>query len=234
MENKKTKIAIVVIIILIIALIAMSYVYNRFNNMQMVLLTEETSKILESDLSENDINLEIKTEKDYAKVEKAMKEYINNLKNIYVEVEEMTSNINPNLIFSAENMQDENLKQIDNIIDDYKEKCQNVIDEYEKLVTEERIVENINQVDFSMRESYYIDIYKDVMLSDVMKSQYVNLEEEIKNEKAELYDKLNKIEKIKTFLIEHKDSWIVKENKIQFTNLNRMTEFYNLLNQIID
>ena len=28
--------------------------------------------------------------------------------------------------------------------------------------------------------------------------------------------------------------WTLKDDKIQFTNLNRMTEYYNLLNQIID
>jgi len=234
MENKKTKVAIVVVIILIIALIAISYFYNDFNNRQMVVLTEEASKILEIDLIESNINLEIKTEKDYAKVEKAMKEYISNLKNIYVKTEELVSEINPNFIFSAQNMQDEDLKDIDNIINGYKEKCQNIITEYEALATEEKIVENINQVDFSMRKSYFVNLYNDVMLSEAMKSKYNDLEEEIKNEKAELYDKLNKIDKIKTFLIEHKDSWTVKEDKIQFTNLNRMAEFYNLLNQIID
>ena len=39
---------------------------------------------------------------------------------------------------------------------------------------------------------------------------------------------------MKIFLKEHEDSWTLKDDKIQFTNLNRMTEYYNLLNQIID
>ena len=39
------------------------------------------------------------------------------------------------------------------------------------------------------------------MLSDIMKAQYNELDEEIKNEKARLYEKLNKIEKMKTFLL---------------------------------
>ena len=72
------------------------------------------------------------------------------------------------------------------------------------------------------------------MLSQKMKNKFEDLDEEIKNEKARLYDKLNKIEKMKIFLKEHEDSWTLKDDKIQFTNLNRMTEYYNLLNQIID
>ena len=67
-----------------------------------------------------------------------------------------------------------------------------------------------------------------------MQNQYNKLEEEIKNEKGKLYEKINKIEKMKTFLEDNDSSWTIKDDKIQFTNLNRMTEYYNLLNQIID
>ena len=77
-------------------------------------------------------------------------------------------------------------------------------------------------------------ISNNVAYCDTMKNQFIKLEEQLKNEKANLYDKLNKIEKMKTFLKEHEDSWTLKDDKIQFTNLNRMTEYYNLLNQIID
>lgn len=233
MENKKTKIAIVIVIILIVALIALAYIYNDFNNTQMFLLTAETSKILELDLTKNDIDNEIKTEKNYAEIEKAVKEYIGNIKDIYIEMEEMTSGINPNEIFTAENMQDENLEKIDKIISDYKEKSQNFITEYENLVADEAIENNFNNIDILIRKSYYKNLYNEIMLNEAMKTQYDKLEEEIKNQKGKLYEKLNKVEKMKNFLGEHKDSWTIKENKIQFTNLNRMTEYYNLLNQII-
>jgi len=234
MKNKKTKVAIIIVMILIIALIALAYFNSEFNKKQMALLTTETSKILETDLIESDIDLEIKTEKNYAKVEKAMKEYISKLRNIYVEMEKMVSEINPNLIFSAENMKDQKFDEIDNIIEDYKEKSQNFIEQYNDLLTEEKITDNINQTDISTLNSYYIDLYKDIMLSDIIKEENNNLDEKIKNEKARLYEKLNKIDKVKIFLEENNESWTIKEEKIQFTNLNRMTEYYNLLNQIID
>ena len=41
-------------------------------------------------------------------------------------------------------------------------------------------------------------------------------------------------QQIKKFLEEYEDSWTIKDNKIQFTNLNKMTEYYSLLNQLID
>lgn len=234
MENKKTVVAIVILTVLIVALIAVAYLYSDFNAKQMELLTQQANKILEADLIEDNIDFEIKTEKDYAKVEKSIKEYMVKLKNIYVEAEEMVSKINPNSIFSVENMQDKNLDEVQNIINDYKEKSQNLIKEYEGLISENNIKENFDKIEIPIRKEYYSNLYSEVMLSDVMKKKYSKLEEEIKNEKGSLYEKLNKIEKIKIFLEENEDSWQIKENKIQFTNLNRMTEYYNLLNQVIE
>lgn len=72
------------------------------------------------------------------------------------------------------------------------------------------------------------------MLSDSMKAQYASLNEKVKDENSKLNEKITKIEKIKKFLVDNKSSWEIKENKIQFTNLNRMTEYYSLLNQFID
>ena len=234
MENKKTKIGIIILILLIVGLIVVSYFYNDFNTKQLALLTEEANKILEADLAQEDIDLQTKTENNYAKVENAIKEHILKLKNIYKEMEEMASGINQYIIFSAQNMQEKNLDEIDNIINEYKEKSQNLIADYEELVSEEKIAENINNVDIPIRKEYYINLYNEVMLSEVMQNQYNELDEQIKNEKGRLYEKLNKLEKIKTFLESNEAFWKIENDKIQFTNLNKMTEYYNLLNQITD
>lgn len=234
MENKKTIIGIIVITILIIALVGISYFYYDFNTKQMALLTEEANKILETDLTEYNVDFDIKTDENYGKVEDAIKEYISNLKNIYVEMKEIALGINPNSIFSAQNMPDKKLDEIENIIEGYKEKSRELINEYEELITEEKIIENINNAKFSGREDYYIKLYNEIMLSETMQNQFMKLDEEIKNEKGRLYEKLNKIEKMKDFFEEYEDSWIIKDGQVQFTNINRMIEYYNLFNQVID
>ena len=235
MENKKTIVGIVIVLLLIIALIVASYSNGRFNSEQVKILTEESNKILQLDFATESIDMDIKTEKTYATVEKAMKEYVVKLKNIYLEIEEMKNGINPNIIFSAQNVQDKNLEEIDNIINDYKEKAKEAISEYEELITEGNIKENITSRNIaSIRKDYYINLYNTVMLGDVMKEQYSILEEKIQNEKGNLYEKLNKIEKIKTFLNDNEKYWSIKDDKIQFSNVTRMTEYYGLVNQLID
>ena len=205
-----------------------------FNNKQTNILTEETNKILQSDITKENIDFNIKTERNYAVVEKAIKEYISELKNIYKEISEIDENINPNNIFSAQNMQDKELKAIDEIITDYNDKIQETTDELEDLLKEDKIKENITKREISQRKEYYINLYNTIMFSDVMKTQYRNLESEIKTEKSKLTDKVKQIEKTNEFLKKNSDSWTIKNDKIQFTNLIRMTEYYNLLNKLAE
>lgn len=234
MENKKMTIAIIILIILIIAIVGFNFAFSEFNNKQTNILTEETNKILQSDITKENIDFNIKTERNYAIVEKAIKEYISELKNIYKEISEIDENINPNNIFSAQNMQDKELKAIDEIITDYNDKIQEITDELEDLLKEDKIKENITKREISQRKEYYINLYNTIMFSDVMKTQYRNLESEIKTEKSKLTDKVKQIEKTNEFLKKNSDSWTIKNDKIQFTNLIRMTEYYNLLNKLAE
>ena len=155
MENKKMTIAIIILIILIIAIVGFNFAFSEFNNKQTNILTEETNKILQSDITKENIDFNIKTERNYAVVEKAIKEYISELKNIYKEISEIDENINPNNIFSAQNMHDKELKAIDEIITDYNDKIQETTDELEDLLKEDKIKENITKRDFTKEGILY-------------------------------------------------------------------------------
>lgn len=234
MENKRVIISIIVIIILIIGIVGGSYLFGGVSNKQTKLLTDETNKILQADITTENIDLDIKTSKNYAVVEKAIKEYVSELKNIYVEMDELNKGINPNNIFTADNIEDKDLSEIDDIINEYKEKSQDAVTKLESLLTEEKIAENINKRNISTRKDYYIELYNTIMTSDNMKKQYNTLEEKIKDEKSKLSEKLKQIDNISEFLKKNSDAWTIKDGKIQFTNLNRMTEYYGLLNKLTD
>ena len=234
MENKRVIISIIVIIIIIIGIVGGSYLFGGFSKKQTKLLTDETNKILQADITTENIDLDIKTSKNYAVVEKAIKEYVSELKNIYVEMDELNSGINPNNIFTADNIEDKDLSEIDDIINEYKEKSQDAVTKLESLLSEEKIAENINKRNISTRKDYYIELYNTIMTSDNMKKQYNTLEEKIKDEKSKLSEKLKQIDNISEFLKKNSDAWTIKDGKIQFTNLNRMTEYYGLLNKLTD
>lgn len=234
MENKKTIIGIIILLILIIVTVVSAYFYNRTSTEQINLLTDETNQLLQSDILKDDIDLKIKTEKNYAIVEKSIKEYLSKIKNLYSDMQETNNEINPHIVFQAENVKGENFTIVDNIISNYKEKAQKDFEEYEELVKEENIINGFEENKITNRKEYYKNLYKTVMLSDVMKSKYSNIQEKIEKEKDSIMERANKLTKIKEFLIENKKYWNVKEDKIQFTNISKMTEYYNLINQLVD
>ena len=234
MENKTTIIGIIIVIILIIALITVSYLYNNFNNTQLNLLTEEANSILKTNILTDGVNTEIKTQRNYAVVENSIKEYLLKIKNIYSNMEDAYNQINPNDIFSASNIVDESFDTIDTIIADYREKTENFETEFLVLVSEENITNNIKEKNIQPRTDYYIDLYISIMLSDSMKEKYTTIQSQIESKKYELNFKLDKLEEIKEFLEDNKRYWSIKNDKIQFSNINKMTEYYSLLNNLQD
>lgn len=236
MENKKKIIGMILIIILIIALIAVTILYNNFCETQLNLLTEESNKLIQQDLINEEIDEEIKTQKDYAVVEKTIKEYLSNIKNIYLEMENLNSKINADEIFSASNVQDHKFNNVDPLIEEIREKSKEYLEQCKALIGEEKIKEAINSVQFSTpipnRREYYINLYNTVMLSDTMKSQLTKIEESVEQSKDNLYDKFSVLSKIKTHLEENARYWDVKDDKIVFTNANIMVEYYDLINEL--
>ena len=231
MENKKTIIAIIIVVILIIGLIVTSFLYNKFNNEQINMLTEESNKLLQMNFATEEIDTQIKTKKDFGEVEKAIKEYLQGLKNIYVEIEKLNEEIDLEEIFSAKNIEDQNFDDVNEIINDYREKSKSYVSQNDELITETKIAENINKRNL---KPYYVDLYNTVMLGDVMKSQYTTLGNDIEDCKDKIYDKLNVMGKIEDFLEKNDNYWSIKDGKIIFKNTNVMTEYYNLINQIED
>ena len=80
MKNKKSIIIMIIIIVLILAVISGIFMYNKFQQQELKQLTEEANKLLQQDLINDEIDNEIKTNKNYAIVDKRIfnqyKEYI--------------------------------------------------------------------------------------------------------------------------------------------------------------
>lgn len=229
MKNKKSIIIMIIIIVLILALITAIFLYNKFQQDEVKKLTEEANKILQQDFINDEIDNKIKTKQNYAVVEKTIKEYISNLKNIYLEIEELNSKVSADEIFSAENLSDDKLEMV---VDEYKQKSKENFEKIKNLEKEENILEVINSKDISSKRSYYVELYKTIMLSDSMKSQYQKIEEKAEKSKDKLYDNLTIVLNAKKYLDNHAKNWEIKDEKIVFKNPNTMIEYYNIINQI--
>ena len=72
----------------------------------------------------------------------------------------------------------------------FKEEQDKLEEINEKITEEENIIEAINAQKFSSNKEYYIEIYKTIMLSDLMKNQYEKIEQKVEKSKDKLYDNL--------------------------------------------
>ena len=234
MENKKTIIGIIIVIVLIIALVIVSYLYSEFSNKQLNILKEETNTILQSNIVTDEINSEIKADKNFGIVEKAIKEYTSEIRNKYIEINKIDSELNPNEIFSAKKLQDSNMDDINKIIDKYKTQTQKISLECKEQIKEENIIKNIESQNIKQRKNYYEDLYKTIMLSETMKKQYETITSEIDKKEQQIYNKLEKLKNIEKYLKNNKEFWTINDNKVQFSNISKMTEYYNLVNELLD
>ena len=223
MKNKKSIIIMIIIIVLILAVISGIFMYNKFQQQELKQLTEEANKLLKQDLINDEIDNEIKTNKNYAIVEKTIKEYLTNIKNTYLEIEQLNS---------ASNVEDKAFKNVDNLIEEDKQKGKENLEKCKDMIKEENIIEAINAQKFSSNKEYYIEIYKTIMLSDLMKNQYEKIEQKVEKSKDKLYDNLTIISNTKKYLESNSKYWSTKDGKLFFQDINIMTGYYNLRNEL--
>ena len=231
MKNKKVIIIMIIIIVLILAVISGIFMYNKFQQQELKQLTEEANKLLQQDLINDEIDNQIKTNKNYAIVEKTIKEYLTNIKNTYLEIEQLNSALDADEVFSASNVEDKRFKNIDKLVEEDKQKGKENLEKCKDMIKEENIIGAINSQEFSSNKEYYIEIYKTIMLSDSMKSQYEKIEQKVEKSKDKLYNNLTIIS-TKKYLENNSKSWSTKDGKLFFQDINIMTGYYNLRNEL--
>lgn len=232
MKNKKVIIIMIIIIVLILAVISGIFMYNKFQQQELKQLTEEANKLLQQDLINDEIDNQIKTNKNYAIVEKTIKEYLTNIKNTYLEIEKLNSALDADKIFSASNVEDKKFKNIGKLVEEDKQKGKENLEKCKDMIKEENIIEAINSQEFSLNKEYYVEIYKTIMLSDSMKNQYEKIEQKVEKSKDKLYDNLTIISNTQKYLESNSKYWSTKDGKLFFQNTSVMTGYYNLRNEL--
>lgn len=228
MGNRKLIIAIIVVVLLIAALIG-GYLYLRNSTEQASILQEEATTIAESDLTTDEINMEIKTQGNYAVVEETMKNYLNDVRNTYLEIQRYANNEIVSEVLSAENIQADaiDLTVVEQKADEYASKLEEYQSKIQTIDKESSIMSLIEEKELS---DYYIDIYENIMLSDAVKLNLANIKSDAESTLEEAWEKIDALDEVIEFLKDNTRYWDIEDGKIQFTNVNKLTEYYSLLN----
>lgn len=228
MGNKVLIIAIIVVLLLIGGLVG-GFLFMQHNSEQAAKLQEEMKKIAESDFLNEEIDMTLKSSGDYGKVEQAAKEYLSDVKNTYTALKDFGSNTEISTILSAENISAdaEGLTVVQQKVDEYKQKLNTLKTSAASIASEDAILRAIEDKDV---KGNYIDVYKNIMLSEAVEAQLKSAQQKAEAEQLKAEEKLAGLEKVVAFLKNNSKYWEVNEGRLQFTNVNKLGEYYQLLN----
>lgn len=218
-----------IILLILIFIVGMGVGYQTFNKKQNAILVEEANKLNSMNIQKDEIDMTIKTKGKYAIVEKTMKEYLNDTKQACVGLVDLCSNSELETMLSAENIEADGpeFTATKEKLNNFKTQVNEYIEKLNNLINEDNINNAINDKGVSQK---YIELYKNLMLDQDSKESLNTTKESLNKSADQINNALDKMSNILNFLSENKDAWELKDGKIQFKNISKLTEYYKVLN----
>ena len=235
MKKKSIIIAVVIIVVaLIIAAIAtISFLVVKDLEQEGNLKTEimDLTKVVETVTIDTEkynekINRVI-TSGDYAIVEKACKDYIQQSFDNVIQITDLLNSDEIVKILTAENYHEDGPDFVKTTlwVKQTREKVEEAKNKYVEDMTEEHVMSYING---KTSDEYYIDLYRQLTLGDGDNTQNEAIAE-VEESLNSIINVLNVQEKIINFLKENKENWQIEDGTIAFTTEELTNEYNNML-----
>ncbi len=227
----KKKIILIVVILLLIAGGTIAYLYMTDMKQEEILI-QEVNKISELDLSSDDVDMDIKTKGDYAIVEKAIKDYINEYSNITKATINIMNDEKIEDILSIENYKKdgpdfvETKKYVENSKKEFNDNIQKLIE----LTNEESIKKNIEKA--NLTDNYYLELYNNLMLGEEMSQDLKDTEAELVDSKEMLNEVYATQENVIDFLVKNKGKWSIEGDELQFESDDLANKYEELIDSL--
>lgn len=223
--NKKYIAIILIVAIAIIALIAIT----GYNFMQEMILTNEVNELVKNkDLTVDTIDVnDIKTTGEYAKVEKAIKTYLNDFAVEIQKIITITGNEKIANLLTVENYKqdgpefNETISYIDETIKQLNEVSEKTL----KLMEKDEMFKYIDNYGV---EDKYKELYKTLMLNEETEKDLQEAQTELQDSINMLKNNLQVANDILDFLKQNKNKWTI-DNDIVMFNSQKLLDQYNEL-----
>ena len=231
---KKTVIWIVIAILLVIIVGIGILVFKDFKQedilRQEMLEFENLTRAENIDLDQIDQRIrELKTTGDYGVLEKAMKEYLSDVVNVSVNISNILNDEKIVNALTPENYTEDGPDFVET--KQFLEQSKNNLEKYKnevlELLTNEKAMSYIENKNL---DEYYIDLYKEIALSEDTALDENNKEiEESLNEATQVLD----IEtQVINFLSENKGKWEIQGENIVFSNESLSNQYNEYISQL--
>lgn len=236
-EKKKTsKKFIVTLTIIILILVVVGAIIGGifgYHTMQRALLVNEVNEITTNiDLTVDTINTENTiTSGDYAKVEKAIKTYLNECGTEMQKMISIMKDERITKILSIENYREdgpefsETLSYVEETSTQLSESLKKVV----KLMDKE---EMFNYIENYELDEKYKELYKELMLDEETENDLKESQEDLQNSITKLLDNLEVSKEILNFLKQNKSKWYISNDMVMFSSQKLVDQYNELVSKL--
>jgi len=226
----KSKIIKIIGFIVLDLILLFGYLYIRqFTSIN--LLRKEIEELSTLDVTKDRFNSSCVTRGGYCKVEKAIKDYLDDYAKNIQDISSMVSNEEFNNILSFSNIEKDgpsfnnSLKYLEDFSKSYNEKVEYIL----SRLNEDTIKNHINSY---TNNSYYRSLYNELMIKDGMFNDFFKTKELMLNTKSYVNSFCNNSRDLLIFLRDHSDSWFLEDGEIKFRNHDEYNEYIQLLDKV--
>ncbi len=235
--KKKTKIILLIIAILVIALIAIIAFKVTSDLKQEEILEKELDSLY--DLLDNypldyeSLNKQLPTTVttgDYAKVEKAVKDYSKDFVNYMKQLDALVNNETIIYALNIENIKEDgpNFTNTKNILSESKTTLDTILTNFSNCLTEETALSYIKDIEL---DEYYTNIYKQYTLGDNL-SEMESTRDEILKSLNDLKSLIENEEEAINFLVANKGSWEIENDQLVFYSDSLINQYNDIISKI--
>lgn len=191
-------------------------------------LKKEVLELNKLDVTTDRFNSEIVSSGDYAVVEKAIKEYLDEYAVLLQEVLLIVDDSKLTTILSYDNYVKDGPEFTEslNYLNTTKERFNKNIDILVNNLEEDNIKGFINN---KIDDPYYIDLYIELMLNEDMKDSFEETKKLLVKTKSKVSNVIDVSNEVLQFLVLNKEDWVVEDGEIKF----RTDELFNHYNSLI-
>ena len=221
----------IIIAVVVLAIVGIIGYFATVDLAQAATLRKEIAVIAESDITKDEIDMEIKTKGDYAVVEQTIKEYMNKYSITCKEVMAILEDEQMAEILSAENYKNDgpdfitSKAYIESTRKNFNEKITLLIEmtseETMKLAIEDK------GLDENFKELYY-----ELMLGEELKVDLQKAKESLESSSVTINKILDVQEKVINMLIKNKGKWEVQNDQIVFSTQALVDEYNGFISSL--
>ena len=223
---KRNAIIVAVSIIVVIIGIIGFMIYQGLK--QEDVLREEIATLDKKDITKDRYNTPIKTHGDYAKVEKAIKNYLDDYAVTLQAVIKLIDDDKLANMLTANNYQTDGPDFVNSktYLAETKTSLNENLTKLTNMTSTKAIMEEFTKQGL---DEYYNDLYHELMMNDVLEKDFKTAAAELDAASKQINNLITTEEEIINLLVQNKGKWQIQNNRIVFSETIEIIVLYNFI-----